>query len=118
MGQYRIERIALAGLAHAVRDGQQVQVVVAQHALGGIPEGRQALQHGERLRAAVHEVAQEVDAVARWGEVDGGEEVVQRVAAALEVAYQLIHDPILLRSRALALPRPHIPRWTSPYYFS
>ena len=106
------------------------------------PSATRRLQHRQRLRAAVDQVAQQVDAVARGREVDGGEELVQRVAAALEVAYQIIHAPILLRSRALALPRPRrsppgrpgasrvpplrdeptrtacAPRWTSPFSFS
>ena len=69
------------------------------------PSAARRCNTGERLRAAVDEVAEQVDAVARRRECRS---VASRwssgIAAALEVAYQIVHRPILLRSRAFALP--------------
>ena len=74
-------RVSLAvARPHAGGDGEQVQVVVAEQAVGGVAEAAQPAQHGQRLRAAVDQVAEHVEAVARRREADLGEQAVERVA--------------------------------------
>ena len=61
----RVERVAAMRLAMAGGDGEQVEVVVAEHGDGGIAERHHLAQHGERSGAAVDEVADEPQPVAR-----------------------------------------------------
>ena len=49
-------------------DGQQMEIVVAEDGDGRVAERHHLAQHGERLRAAVDEIADEPQAVARCGE--------------------------------------------------
>jgi len=53
----------------------------------------QALEHLQRARAPVHEIAQQIETVARGGEVQGGQQSLESVAAALQVADQVNHGP-------------------------
>jgi hypothetical protein len=62
--QDAVQRVAPRGLAHAVRHGQQVQVVVAQQAAQRTFVLHAAAQHGGRVGASVHQVAQQVHRVA------------------------------------------------------
>jgi hypothetical protein len=58
------QRVAAAGLAQALRNGQQVDVVVAQQALGGVAQRLHAPQAAQRIGAAVDQIAQEKRRVA------------------------------------------------------
>ncbi len=87
---------------HAGGHREQVQVVVAEQEARRVAQRMQALEHAQAVGAAVDEVAQHVQAVARRREADLGEQAIEGVAAALQVADQKVHGPILLRSRPLA----------------
>jgi len=63
-GQDVVQRVAAVRALPARGHGQQVQVVVAQQAGGGIAQALQALQRGQRRRPAVDQVAQHVQVVA------------------------------------------------------
>jgi hypothetical protein len=52
------------GFAHALRDGQQMQVVVAQQTVRAARQTHQAAQRGRVAGATVYQVAQQVEAVA------------------------------------------------------
>ena len=62
--QDAIQCVAPRWLAHALRHGQQVQVVVAQQTAQRTRVLHAAAQHGGRFWAAVDEVAQQVHRVA------------------------------------------------------
>ena len=51
----------------------------------------QATQHAQAVRPAVDEVAQEVEVVPRGGEIEGLQQPLQRIAAALQVANEVDH---------------------------
>ena len=57
--------VALVQRARAVCQRQQVQVVIAQQADGGVTQCRHTLQHGQRRGPPVDEVTEQHDAVAR-----------------------------------------------------
>jgi len=57
--QNGIQRVLAMGCACAMRDRQQVHVMVAQHAAGGSAQLDHAAQHRQRVRAAIDEVAQQ-----------------------------------------------------------
>ncbi len=50
---------------HAVRHGQQVQIVIAEQRLRSTAERSHALQHSQRLRPAIDQIAEHGEAVAR-----------------------------------------------------
>ena len=81
--QHVVERVAVAQAPQAGVDPQQVDVVVAEDAAG--VERPHEPQRAERVRPAVHEVADGVEAVARGVEADGLEEPLQLGPAALDV---------------------------------
>jgi hypothetical protein len=90
-------------LAHARCHGQQVQVVVAQKAGGAGAQAAQALEHFERGGSTVDEVTEDMKMIPGWAEVQGGQQPVEGVAAALDVANEVMHRPILLRCPATPL---------------
>ena len=51
------------GRAMARRDGQQVEIVIAEHRGGGVAERHDFAQHGERIGTAVDEIADEPQAI-------------------------------------------------------
>ena len=67
-------------------DRQQVEIVVAEHAGDGVAERHHVAQHRERPGAAVDEVADEPQPVARRREADEREELAEFRVAALDVA--------------------------------
>jgi hypothetical protein len=73
-------------LARALPQGEQVQVVVAQQALRGVAQRREAAQHLERAGAAVDKVAQDIERVAARRESDLVEQALKRCVATLQVA--------------------------------
>jgi hypothetical protein len=81
---------------------QQVQVVVAQQAGGAALQVAQAAQHAQGIGAAVDQVAQQVEMIAGRGKVQFGQQPFEGVAAALEVADEVVHHTILLRSCPIA----------------
>ena len=118
-GQHLGQRVVALQRPHTVGGGQQVKVVIAEQAGGRVAEGAQPLQHAQRLRPAVDQVAQHDKAVARRREAGHVEQPVQGAAAALQVADEVDHRPILLRSRAFDCLRPAGRRaWTSRCWFS
>mmetsp|Transcript_4959 Transcript_4959/g.18008 ORF Transcript_4959/g.18008 Transcript_4959/m.18008 type:complete len:200 (+) Transcript_4959:670-1269(+) len=60
-----VQRVTGADPAHAVGDGEQVQVMVAEQAGGRAAEGLEPAQRRERPRPAVDQVAEQPEAVAR-----------------------------------------------------
>jgi hypothetical protein len=86
-------------VAAVVRHGQQVHVVVAQQAGGGFAQASQAAQHLQGLRAAVDQVTQHHDAVARRRKADRGQHLFERLRATLQVTDEMDHRAILLRLR-------------------
>ena len=80
------EGVAAMPRPHAGGDGEQMPVVVAEDAVRGVAQVAQPAQHAERIGAAIDQVAEHVDPVARGGEADLGEQPVERVGAALDVA--------------------------------
>jgi len=94
-GQDVVQGVAAVRRAHAQRHGQQVQVVVAQQAGGGVAQCLHAPQHGQRPRAAVDQVAQQHQAVATGGKRQFVQQATQGRVAALHVADQVeCHLPI------------------------
>ena len=86
-----LERVAAMARSHARCDGEQVPVVVAEHARGGVAEVAEAPEHAERIGPAVDEVAEHVEAVARRREAGFREQPVEGVGAALDVAHEEVH---------------------------
>lgn len=65
-----VQGVLAVRFAHALCGGEQVQVVVAQQAGGGIAEPLEPAQRGQRGGPAVDQVAEQVEPVAGRGEVD------------------------------------------------
>lgn len=86
-----IERVAAVRLAHTMRHGQQVQVMVAQQAGHRALQRTQAAQHAQAVRPAIDEVAQEVEVVPRGGEIEGLQQPLKRITTALQVANEVDH---------------------------
>lgn len=64
-----------------------MQIVVAQQTQQGTIGGLAAAQHGERSRAAVHQIAQQQRGIAAGRKIDLLQQAFQRLIAALQVAY-------------------------------
>jgi hypothetical protein len=123
--------------SHAGGDGEEVPVVVAEDAARRRAEPAQPAQRRQRRRPAVDEVAEDVQMVARRLERHRGEQPLERVAAALEVADEVVHGAAAVSRRGAAVgtaagsgrtragteaillrsfPAPAAPRaWTLPY---
>ena len=86
-----LERIVAMPRPDARGDGEQMPVVVAEHAGGRVAQAVQPAEHGERTRAPVDQVAEHVELVARRRKGDLGEQLLEGVGAALDVADQVIH---------------------------
>ena len=71
--------------------------MVAEHAAGRRAEAAQPTQRRERSGAAIDQVAEHVDVIARRRERDFVEQPVERRGAALDVADEVMHGSILLR---------------------
>jgi hypothetical protein len=87
---------------HAGGQREQMQVMVAEQETRGAAQGMQALEHAQAVGAAIDEVAQHVQAIARWRETDLGEQALQGGAAALQVADQKMHGLDCYAQRPLA----------------
>jgi hypothetical protein len=110
-----LQRVARVRGPHAERDRKQMQIVIAEQRLGRRAEAAHAAQHGQRLRPAVDQIAEQRQAIARRREADLRKQPFESIAAALQVANQEMHRFILLRSAALHL----LPRaWTLRFWFS
>jgi len=72
--------------AVAGRDGEEVQVVVAEHGHYGVAEGAHLAQHLERRGTAIHQVADQPEPVRGDGEADEVEQLAELGVAALDVA--------------------------------
>ena len=72
------------------RDGQQVEIVVAEDGDGGIAQRLHFAQHRERLGAAVDEIADEPETVALRCEADEREQLAELRVAALDVADRVV----------------------------
>src|SRR3954469_12534606 len=93
-----VERVAAVARTHAGGDGEQVPVVVAEHAARRRAEAAQPAQRRERSGPAIDEVAEHV-------------QVVERRGTALDVADEVMHGSILLRWLS---PDRCARAWTSP----
>ena len=70
----------------SVGNHQQVQIVVAEHAHGARPERFDEPQDFQRLRTAVHQVADKPKPVFGLAEADFCQQILQRFEAALQIA--------------------------------
>ena len=84
--EYFVERVAAMGFAHAGRDDEQMQIVIAEHGHRALAQAAHEAQRLERLRAAIDEIADEPQRVRRRIEAQRVEEPAQLVVAALNVA--------------------------------
>src|SRR3569833_2291959 len=84
--QDSVQGIRLLVAPYAVRHGQKMQIVVAQHYNSVGAECAHESQHLERSRAAVDQVAAKVDPVAVRGEAELAEELLQLVVTPLNIA--------------------------------
>ncbi len=85
-GEDVIERIALALLLDAFGDAQQMEIVIAEHRDRGVAQGLHVAQARERIGTAVHQVADEPEAVARGIECERVDEPREGLVAPLQVA--------------------------------
>ena len=60
-----VQRIGAVQLRHAFRDGEQMQVVVAEHGDRAVAQRLDQPQHLQRTRSAVHQVADQPQPVCR-----------------------------------------------------
>src|SRR6185312_376797 len=81
-----IQGIRPARWTAAARDGQQVQVVVAEHDDSVVPECAHVPQYLERLRATIDQITDEPQPVAVRREAYPAEKCSQLITAALDVA--------------------------------
>ena len=68
---------------------EQVQVVITEHALCRIAKPHQRFKHASRVLTAIHHVAQNIERVAAWREINLAKEALECVVAALDVANQV-----------------------------
>src|SRR5262249_29684537 len=91
------------GPGGAAGAGEQVQVVVAQHAGHAVAELARPAQHIERARSAIDQVADQPQLIDVRLEVDEPEQAVQARHAALDIADRVAcHVPLVSHAR-----RPH-----------
>jgi hypothetical protein len=81
-----LERVAATRRLEPFGDAQKVKVVIAEHDERRVPERLDEAQALERRRAAVHEIADEPQLVARRIERDRIDEPLQGPEAALQIA--------------------------------
>ena len=86
----RRERVLPVRLRVARGHGQEVQIVVAEDGDGGGAERLHVAQDGKRIRAAIDEIADEPQAIARLGKADELEQLAKLRAAALDVADRVV----------------------------
>ena len=72
-------------------DGEQMQVVVAEHGHGCVAERLHLAQHVERRGTAIHEIADEPQPVLGRREADEVEELAELRVTALDVADRVEH---------------------------
>ena len=87
--EHFVQGVALLRALHALGHAEQVEVVVADHRDRRIAQRAHEAQAGEGVGAAVDEVAHEPQAVVRAVEGDGVEQALERLEAALQVAYRV-----------------------------
>jgi len=85
-GQDVGHRVGTVRIADAVRDRQQVQIVVAEHHGGARAERLDAAQRRQRLRPAVDQVAGEPERGTGVGGIDALQQCFQAGVATLQVA--------------------------------
>ena len=83
--QNRSQRVSAVRFDVAGGDHQQVQVVIAEHGDRARAEAFHEAQHRQRMRAAVDEIADQPQAVARRIEAALVEQTAQRRVTALDV---------------------------------
>ena len=86
----RRDRVLPVRLRVSRGHGQQMQIVIAENGDGRGAERLHVAQHGERIRAAVDEIADEPQAVARLGKADELEQLAELRVAALDVADRVV----------------------------
>src|SRR5574343_58043 len=63
--------------------------MVAQQTVRCTVQSHQPAQHRHRIGAAVDQIPQQIQRVAAWREIDPVQQTVQRLVAALHIAYQV-----------------------------
>jgi hypothetical protein len=84
--KHLIERIGAAAPLRAAGHREQVQIVIAEHDDGVIPECTHLAQRRERPRPAVDEIADEPEPVTVGGELQPCEEGAQLLITTLQIA--------------------------------
>ncbi|MNP22870.1 hypothetical protein D3C76_1155580 [compost metagenome] len=88
--------IGLAQTLDIVGHGQQVQVVVAEHADQGFADRIKEAQGFQGFRSAVDQVAHQPEAIPGWIEADSLQQALQLVQASLEIADRISRHAALL----------------------
>jgi hypothetical protein len=68
--QHGLQRIRFVCRTYPVCHSEQVQVVIAEHALRRIAKAHQGFEHASRVLSAVHHVTQNVEHVTAWREIN------------------------------------------------
>ena len=84
--QNLVERIALVHTSKAFGQRQQVQIVVAEHADGGITQISDGPQHGQRIRSAIDQIADKPQPVGCRVELDFIQQTQQGRVTSLKIA--------------------------------
>ena len=84
--EHVVERVAPLALLDAFGDAHEVKVVVAENGHRRIAQGLHEAQAAQGIGSAIDEIAHEPEAVAARIESDLGEEPLERLEAALQVA--------------------------------
>jgi hypothetical protein len=78
-------------------EGQQMQIMVAQQALGTVPQGHETPQHAQVVGSAVDQIAQQKQSVSAGRELQFLQQFPQSCVAALHIANQVkCHGKIVL----------------------
>ena len=81
-----IERVLSMRATMAGRNGEEVKVVITEHRGCGIAQSADFAQHRQRVRAAIHEIADQPQAIRCRREADQVEQLAELGMATLDVA--------------------------------
>src|SRR5688500_9578757 len=84
-GEHGLEGVAALSWRDAFSHAQQMEVVVSENRGRRIAQRTHEAQATERIRTAVHEIADEPQPIPLAIETDFGEQLLQRFEAALQV---------------------------------
>ena len=85
-GQHRREGVAAAGGDHTLPLGQEVQLVIPQHADDRVPVPVRPAQHAEGIRTPIDQVPDEPHSVPAGPEREAIQETLERAKTPLHIA--------------------------------